>query len=278
MNVLMVAVEDAPSDTIKPRVRAAGGDEARIRFLEGIKFPMEHGEATTDLSKQSHIEAIRGAIQEHQIGIVVIDPLMALIGDKRDSYSDQSMRQITTPLTQLAQDERVTIILVRHLTKGGGTQAMLRGGGSIALAGSARVVMLVAKEPQDEHQRVLAMVKNNLAPSQPSRLFRIANDSTYKAGKIEWLGESQLSADELLMTPNLEDKSALDEATEFLREELADGAKASKAVIDHAKALGIASKTLERARRVLGVECFQAAAAWMMRLPQEPRYEVEPLQ
>jgi len=191
------------------------------------------------------------------------------------------MRQITTPLTQLAHDEKVTIILVRHLTKGGGNQAILRGGGSIALAGSARVVILIAKDPQDEQKRVLAMVKNNLAPFKPSLLFRIVNDLTHKAGKIDWLGESQLSADELLTTPNLEEKSALDYAKEFLCDELALGDKSRTAIIKNAKDAGISQRTLERARAELGVKPIRStsphASGMNLHLPK-PRFENEPLQ
>jgi archaellum biogenesis ATPase FlaH len=281
MNVLMVAVEDAPSDTIKPRVLASNGDVDRIRFLEGIKFPMTLGELTTDLSKQSHIEAIRNAIQEHQIGIVIIDPLMGLVGDSRDTHKDQSMRQITTPLTKLAQEEKVTIILVRHLTKGGGNQAILRGGGSIAIAGSARVVMLIAKDPQDEQKRVLAMVKNNLAPFQPSLSFHIVNDVTNKAGRIEWLGESQLSADDLLQVPIGEDKTAIDEAKDFLKAELADGAKSFKAIEANSRECGISPRTLERAKKELKIESKKSKSAlgsgWNWHLPSH-HYANDPLQ
>jgi RecA-family ATPase len=242
---------------------------------------MTLGESTTDLSKQSHIEAIRNAIQEHQIGIVIIDPLMGLVGDSRDTHKDQAMRQITTPLTKLAQEEKVTIILVRHLTKGGGNQAILRGGGSIAIAGSARVVMLIAKDPQDENKRVLAMVKNNLAPFQPSISFHIVNDVANKAGRIEWLGESQLSADDLLQVPIGEDKSALDEAKDFLKAELADGAKSAKAILANAKECGIASRTLDRAKAELKVKSKPSqskfGSGWNWHLPSH-HYTNDPLQ
>ena len=230
MNVLMVALEDAPSDTIKPRVLASNGDVNRIRFLEGIKFPLELGELTTDLSKQSHIEAIRNAIQEHQIG---------------------------------------------------GNQAILRGGGSIAIAGSARVVMLIAKDPQDEQKRVLAMVKNNLAPFQPSLSFHIVNDVENKAGKIQWLGESQLSADDLLQVQIGEDKSAIDQAKEFLNEELNDGAKSAKAILASARECGISLRTLERAKKELQVESKRSKSnhgtGFNWHLPSH-RYTNEPLQ
>jgi RecA-family ATPase len=242
---------------------------------------MSLGESTTDLSQQSHIEAIRNAIQEHQIGIVIIDPLMGLVGDSRDTHKDQSMRQITTPLTKLAQEEKVTIILVRHLTKGGGNQAILRGGGSIAIAGSARVVMLIAKDPQDENKRVLAMVKNNLAPFQPSLSFHIVNDVTNKAGRIEWLGESQLSADDLLQVPIGEDKSAIDQAKEFLNAELDDGAKSAKAILANARECGISEKTLERAKKELKIESKKSKSAlgsgWNWHLPSH-HYANDPLQ
>jgi RecA-family ATPase len=281
MDVLMLAVEDAPSDTIKPRVLASGGDVERIHFLEGIKWETETNDDTADLSSQLDIEAIRDAIRLHKVGLVIIDPLMAMIGGRKDAHKDQDVRQITTPLTKLAQDENVTIVCIRHLTKGGSTQAILRGSGSIGFAGSARVVVLVAKDPQDENKRVLATVKNNLAPIQASLSFQITNDLENKAGKIEWLGKSQFGADELLQTTNEDEKSALNEAIDFLLEELRLGAKSAKAITDTANNCNIADRTLKRAKKQLGVISEKSssgfAEGWNWRLPN-PHYRAEPLE
>jgi len=276
MNVLMIAVEDAPSDTIKPRVMASKGDVEKVFFLEGIKFTTSNEEETADLSNHRHIEAIREAIHKHKIGLIIIDPLMAMIGSRRDAHKDQDVRQITTPLTKLAQDEGVTIICVRHLTKGGGADAITRGGGSIGFSGSARVVVLVAKDPQDDNRRILATVKNNLAPFETSLSFHIINDELTSVGRIEWLGKSELKANDLLLTTSSEDKSALQEAVDFLQEELATGEKTAASIISNAKEYGIAERTLRRAKSQLRIESGKHGK-WNWQLPK-PNYVEEPLQ
>ncbi len=62
-------------------------------------------------------------------------------------------------------------MLVRHLNKASGGTAIKRGSGSIAIGGQARAVMLVGRDPEDRAVRVLAMVKNNFAPTPRSLLY-----------------------------------------------------------------------------------------------------------
>jgi hypothetical protein len=65
-------------------------------------------------------------------------------------------------------------------------------------------------------------------------------------------------------------KSALEEAAEFLREELAEGPVPSKELLKKAKAEGISEKTLRRAKSLLGVESkMQGRERWVWMLPKE---------
>ena len=50
---------------------------------------------------------------------------------------------------------------------------------------------------------------------------------------------------------------ALEDATEFLKEELASGQALSREVQDRAKAEGISEKTLRRAKKKLGVDAYK---------------------
>jgi hypothetical protein len=53
-------------------------------------------------------------------------------------------------------------------------------------------------------------------------------------------------------------------AVEFLKVELAGGAKGTKEVMREAYGLGISLRTLERARRVVGVGCWFEGGRWVM--------------
>ncbi len=103
----------------------------------------------------------------------------------------------------------------------------------------------------------------------------------HKAGRIEWLGESQLSADDLLQVAVGEDKSAIDQAKDFLIGELTLGAKSAKAILNDARECGISSKTLERAKKDLKIESKKSksdfGSGWNWHLPTH-HYANEPLQ
>ena len=169
------------------------------------------------------------------------------------------------------------VVVLRHLNKRSGeTNAIYRGGGSIGIAGAARSVMVAAIDPNDatERQIILAMAKSNLAQRAPSLTYTV---STLDQGgsSIRWGNVSDITASQLLAARASERrKSAVDEAEEFLRDFLKDRRFKVSQVELAAKARGIASDTLKRAKRELGVvvtnEGFGADKTYFWSLPPKP--------
>lgn len=248
--VLFLAVEDGVADTIRPRVEAAGGDIDRVFSMAGV---MSQGqEVTPDLSL--HMELIRNQVIEHDIGLIIIDPIMALLGGKVDSYRDQDVRTITTPLARLAEELDVIVLVVRHPNKSASSNALTRGGGSMAFIGAARVGWVVGKDPEDENRRILAVAKSNLAAMADSLQFQLVTDERFECARIEWLGKSAFTADNLYSEPNNEEKSQTDEAMEWLQDFLSGSEVNSKTVKQKAADAGISEKALRRAREKLNVQ------------------------
>jgi hypothetical protein len=71
--------------------------------------------------------------------------------------------------------------------------------------------------------------------------------------------------------PN-DERTARDDAADFLRAMLADGPRLAKEVQAEARAAGITKRTLERAKKLLGVISSKAglAAGWQWSLPSDP--------
>jgi hypothetical protein len=104
-DVVFIAVEDGVADTIKPRVAAAGGNEQHAHF---IHIEQDGNEITPDLER--HLGCIREAILEiGNVGLLIIDPIMALLGNSVDSYRDQDVRKVTTPLARLAEELNLVV-------------------------------------------------------------------------------------------------------------------------------------------------------------------------
>ena len=84
------------------------------------------------------------------------------------------------------------MILVGHLNKNSGGKVNYRGLGSIDFSAAARSVLVVGKSTNDPLVRIIAQQKNNLAPIGNSLAF------TLKDGRVEWIGEYNITATELL--------------------------------------------------------------------------------
>lgn len=247
--VVFIAVEDGVADTIKPRVLAAGGDEEHAHF---IHIEQNGNEITPDL--EVHLPAIRKAIEEiGNVGLLIIDPIMALLGNSVDSYRDQDVRKVTTPLGRLAEELNLAILIVRHPNKGSSNNSLLRGGGSMAFIGAARVGWVVGKNPENPDIRVLAISKSNIGTMSESLEFQLVNDATYECARVEWLGPSKFTADNLYESQNSEEKSQTDEGMEWLQEFLSEGGMDSATIKREADKLGISQKALRRAREKMKV-------------------------
>jgi len=76
---------------------------------------------------------LEAAIDRVNAKLVIIDPVMAVIGNK-DTYKDNEVRAALAPLKALAEQKKYLLRMIRHFTKSGGDHAIYRGGGSIALS------------------------------------------------------------------------------------------------------------------------------------------------
>jgi hypothetical protein len=144
--------------------------------------------------------------------------------------------------------------MVRHLNKRGGSQSLYRGGGSIGIVGACRSAWLIAREPLKPKQRVLAQIKNNLAPPQPSLTFAIAIEETGQVA-IKWLGPCEWEADQLLAAAGerVGRITPFQRACAFLAEILEQGPLTSQQIWTLAEERELSKRTLDRAKKKLQI-------------------------
>ncbi len=261
-NVLLLTAEDGLADTIRPRLEDMGANLSRVNALEGIKNKDGKEEC---FSLADDIEALEEALKNGEYALVIIDPINAYLGGNIDTYKDSALRSVLTPLAKLAERFNVAIVCVRHLSKGSGIKAIYRGVGSIGYTAAARVVHLVGINPNNEDERAIICVKNNLAPKPPALSFELADK------QFHWLGETTLTAEQLLGDPTPQKLTAIDEAKEYLLDRLKDGPLRATEVENGAELLGISERTLKRAKSAIGVESnkegFGNEGYWVLSLP-----------
>ncbi len=267
--VLLMTAEDGVSDTIKPRLMAAGADLARVRALEAVK----EADGERPFMIPEDLDVIEEEVKTHKARLVIIDPLMAFLGGV-DSCKDQDVRKALYRVKQLAERTGAAVIAQRHLNKGGaGGKAIYRGGGSIGIIGAARTGALVAEDPDDEHCRVLASQKNNLGPRPRSLRYRL-EPLPEGVCRVAWLGESDHKADKLVaQAEGEEEKGAVAEACTVLEEILEQGPQTVPAIKAQTAQAGLAWRTVERAKKKLNVKSFKdgfgGEGSWKWKLPHQ---------
>ena len=256
--VLLLSAEDGLADTIVPRLNAAGADLARVHALTDVPAVDDDGEVRrVPPSLPRDVPTIERIIIEHKVQLVIVDVLMAFLSGKVDSHRDQDVRGVLHQLADMADRSSCTIVLIRHLNKAAGSNALYRGGGSIGIVGAARAAYLVARDPEDEARRIFAVTKCNLAVEPPSLAYRLVDDPDNGCARIEWEdGPVEHTAASLLRIPVDDDeRTERDEAADWLLGYLADngGQAPRKDVVKAARSAGYTEATLKRAKDRAGV-------------------------
>jgi hypothetical protein len=276
-DVVLLSHEDGLADTIRPRLEAAAADLRRVHAIQTI--------SGADRSRlpvlPADLDSILAIVEGRAAVLLIIDPLFAYLASGVDSFRDHDVRAALAPLAAAAERSRAAVLIVRHLNKRTGGPALYRGGGSIGIIGLARSGLVVAPDPADATQRILASVKNNLGAPAPSLRWKLVGTET-GAARVEWLGATDHSADALLAESSEapSERSAIQAACEFLRDLLADGEVAATEVARRAREEGISPRTLDRAKRQLSIrhrkQFGSGKFTWFLATPSSPSAASEP--
>jgi hypothetical protein len=242
LDSLIIQDEDGTEDTVAHRLRALGADTSRIAVWTA--------QGDDDLfAIPSQLGMLERMVRATAARLVVIDPVLAFLDPQVFANSEQAIRRAFRPLKVLAEDLQCVILMVRHFAKLQRMRALYRGLGTVAFTNLCRSTWQVGRDPEQRDRRVLVQAKNNLGPPQPGLAYRL--HGAEPAVAIEWLGESPWTVDQL---GSRQPAPRLETAIAFLTEFLKDGPRPSAEVRAAGRAQGIASRTLNRAGKELGVQ------------------------
>ena len=234
VNVIYQTAEDGLGDTIKPRLLAAGADCSKVLVIDDSEQPL------TMLD-----ERLEQAIRQTNARLVVLDPIQSFLGAEVDMHRANEIRPLMKRVSVLAEKYHCAVVLIGHMNKNSTGKSSYRGLGSIDFQAAARSVLIVGRVKNEPETRVVCHVKSSLAPEGKSIAFRLDKENGF-----EWIGEYDISADDLLSGNNRGQK--IKEAKEFLLEILADGAVEQNVILKEAENRGIKGKTLWNAKKALG--------------------------
>ncbi len=158
-DVLLLSAEDGLADTIRPRLDAAGADPSRVHALTEVITAGDDGELRSRPPViPGDLHLAEQVITEHGVRLAVIDVLMAYLSGEVNAHKDQDVRRALHQMSGLAERTGCCILVIRHLNKSGGPNALYRGGGSIGIVGAARAAFIAVADPEDDtgRTRVLA--------------------------------------------------------------------------------------------------------------------------
>lgn len=278
---VILSAEDDLSRVIRPRLEATGAD---LGIVATVHVRSTDGELREPRLSPADLVEVESAVREVGALLVIVDPLVAYLAQDVDAHRDQDVRRSLATLRGLAERTGAAAVVIRHLNKSQGENALYRGGGSIGIVAAARSGLLLAAEPNDasRERRVLASVKSNLAPAPPSLRLRLVRDAGAAFAHVSWEGECNYSAASLLAPPpSQEDRSAVDQAVDFLRDLLEAGPMRAVDVECEAKSAGLKVATLRRARERLGIAPRKtgrpgdAGQHWTWALPEDAQAPAE---
>ncbi len=289
VSCLYWTAEDSIEETVMPRFIAAGANLRNIFVLRGMR---EHGKRRyfrpSDMPELvSEIKRLRQT--GVHIGVVALDPLPSGSGN---TNNNDAVRISLEPLIQLAEQEGLAIIGVRHLAKASSKKKLAdRPNGSVAYLAASRVVLFVSRilgtgTTRDNPTRgVLVRAKSNLGPTDGGHAFTInsvrleAENGIADTTNLNWDAEDLIGDPESIVRSaesNSVSEAELAAEMEFIRDLLAGGPVPANEAISSGQAQGFSPENLRKALREVGgnskKESGHSRGAWYWALPgADPR-------
>lgn len=256
-SVVYVAVEDSWAFTLVPRLMASGADLERVYRAEVVISQDE----TTTLSLPHDLNELERLIIKHDVGMVVLDPLMSTIGAAIDTHRERDVRKALDPLSRLADRTGAVVLGIAHFNKGAGTDASSLITGSGAFKNVPRAILGFACD-LDNGTRVMTQTKNSLGILDlPSLAYRI--DSTKieteeghaNVGRFVFDGEADRTVAQVLNDRGDDDeRGEREEAAAWLAEYItSQGEAPANDALKAGMAAGFSKDTLKRSKSKAGV-------------------------
>jgi AAA domain len=273
--VMFATSEDAWEFTMVPRLLAAGADLDLVGRVQ-----VEDDGIIFGLTTPVDVPALTTYIATHDVAALILDPLTSVMDGRIDAHRDREVRTALEPLGKLAEETGASVFGLVHLGKGMGTDPVNLILGSRAFSAVTRLVLVAARDPDDDAAYVLSVEKSNLGRIDiPGLTYRIdgveiaTDEGPAGAGLLVWTGETDRRVRDIMADAG-EEHSNRDEAAKWLIDYLTDlcGEAPAKDVKKAAVAAGFTERTLDRARSRAGVMTgrtgFGKGAVYVWRLDE----------
>jgi hypothetical protein len=245
---LWVTSEEDPGRDVLPRIKAMGGDPARITIVG--RGP--HGRRVRMPCLPGEWDALGELAERNKARFLFIDGIASMIRPGLRLNDEGQARELFDPAAELAERTGLLVAVVRHNRKSPAATGFGQILGSVGVVGAARVVLQVRPLDLKTGLRVVT-TETNMGPTPPPLLFRIEGKGN--VGRLVWEGECS-PEDRRIVDAQPDAGRILQGASAeaFVQERLKGGAARAKDVFADGLRDGYGSDALWRAAKRIGVE------------------------
>lgn len=188
-------------------------------------------------------------------------------------------------ISEFAERNKITVILVAHLSKALAAKAIHKVAGSHQWVAAARVVFCIVKDQEDLERRLLCPMKSNIMINPKALPFKIKekffpnpDSEEHEAIRSVYVEFEQEEVDfdlETALAPGLNNRSSFSQveiAVKFLEEVLKNGPRPETEVEELAEKAGISYDTFMNARRKRKIKSQKGSkeqgGKWFLWLPE----------
>jgi len=271
--VLLAATEDDPTDTLIPRLIAAGADVSKVKIILGTvvitskNSKLKKKRTNMDIKRDAKIllEAVKTT---PDIALLALDPITGFFGDV-DVNKDKDVRPVMEELTRVLNKSGITCVGIIHSSKRSDVDAIHKVSGAGSLAAVVRAVWGFSRDSEDKKLYRMAFVKGNLGKVKGGMEYALEGTPVYINSKnvdtphIVWGKQTEEDADDLLRAER-SNKDGGDTkmliATALIRSMIP--AKA-KDIFKKGEQEGISDNTIRRAKyKIDGLVARQRTGEW----------------
>ena len=275
---LLVCLEDSWTFALRKRMEAAGADPGMVEVVRASES-LEGAERRFRLEDDLPT-LVADITAADNLGLIVLDPVIRVAGNQRDTHNANQVRSAVDVVEQLARRSNAAVLGITHLRKTGGSSGALSAGlldaimGSSAWAQIARVILACWKNEEHhpgstEFDCSVGKLKNNLGLTTGVVPYNIEGTEDDPDTSVITFGKAQERSASGVLEGALPGKQ--EQAATWLLNNVQPGnSEPSGDLIGRAERSGIKKRTLQVARQKLGWDTEQTADGWVWKRPTEP--------